>query len=88
MYIPPGVGWLVGWLQAFKATTSSEINGLRMEVTSAVQALAQTGAIWLVGLGEKSPGSNRSKTTPQTKNGVKTQGFVKLNVRMVLKVIG
>eukprot|EP00434_Breviolum_minutum_P004254 symbB.v1.2.003749.t3/scaffold191.1/size276526/14 len=30
-------------LEAFKATTSSEINGLRMEVTSAVQALAQTG---------------------------------------------
>lgn len=56
-----------------------------MEVTSAVQALAQTGAMGLVGLGgDYGRGQTGPKLPPQTKNGVKAQGFVKLNVRMVL----
>lgn len=76
MYIPPGVGWLAGWLQAFKATTSSEINGLRMEVTSAVQALAQTGAMGLVGLGgDYGRGQTGPKLPPPNKKWCESTGF-------------
>ena len=38
-------------LETFKSTTSAEINGLRLELTSAVQALAQTGVTKLVTTG-------------------------------------